>query len=82
MKNYLLKLFKGQKVERYETRSIRRFYNHIRTIKWQDGIIKVYLRVSEGKHPELHGRLTTYYNDATCYNPKELLETFNAFLGG
>jgi hypothetical protein len=73
--NYLVKV-NGQ---RYETSSIRRFYNHIRTIKWGSGTL-AYLRVSYGKDKDIHGKIINFYNDGEYTNKKEFGDALNAFL--
>lgn len=79
-RNYLLKVFYGQKVERYETHSIRRFYNHARTIKWKNKPIKVYLRISYGKQLTLGGKLENFWNDGKYTNKEDFELALNAFL--
>ena len=64
-RNYLIKV----NGERYETHSLRRFYNHVRTIKWQKSPF-VYLRVSYGEG----------YNDGEYTDKHGFLQAFNAFI--
>lgn len=74
--NYTLKIFHGQKVERYRTKSLRRFLRYIRTINWQNKGIKVYLRVSYRKKLDVIGR---YYNDGWYESETDLWLAFDAF---
>jgi len=70
--NYTLKISHGQKVERYRTKSLRRFLRHIRTIKWEDSTFqKVYLKVYYGKKQD---------NDGIYINKKDFELALNAFL--
>lgn len=76
----LLKVFKnGKMVERYHSKSKRRFYNHVRTINWEDGGIKVYLRVSYGKHFSNPGKLESFWNDGVYDNKKDFNLALKAF---
>ncbi len=79
-RNYTLKIFHGQKVERYRTKSLRRFLRHARTIKWEDKPTKVYLKVSYEKFPDHRGKLTTFFNDGIYTNEKDFNLALKAFL--
>ncbi len=79
-RNYLLKIIHGQKVERYETKSLRRFLNHTRTINWKDSPCRVYLRVSYGKKEDVFGKQATFYNDGTYENKEDFNLALEAFL--
>jgi hypothetical protein len=70
--------FHGQKVQRVSTHSIRRFYRHLRTIKWKEGI-SVYLCVSYGKDYDVFGIYRTFYNDGIFTNKNELFQAFQIF---
>ena len=78
--NFTMRVAKnGKVIERYETRSKRAFYTHIGSIKWEEGVEKVYLRVSYGKHLDNFGKLTNFYNDGWYDNEKDLLLALKAF---
>ncbi len=78
--NFTFKVIKdGQVIQAVRTHSIRRFLNNLRTINWQDGGIKTYLRVSYGKKICNFGCLCDFYNDGWYENKKDLWFAFNAF---
>lgn len=80
MNRYSLKLFKnGGKVKIVRTGKKRRFLNFLRTINWQNGIKKVYLKVSYGKKQCNYGCTCDFYNDGYCANKEELLNVFRYF---
>lgn len=79
-RNYTLKIFSGQKVDRVETKSIVRFLRRVRLIKWQDSTIKVYLRISYGNMIDVWGKRVTAYNNGTYTNKKDFDLALNAFL--
>jgi hypothetical protein len=61
---------RGFKEQRYDSSSIRRFKNHISTIKWQNQDFKVYLKVNYGKG---------FHNDGFYQSKEELLFALDAF---
>ena len=63
-------LQKGKIVQRYDSSSLGRFRNHIRTIKWQKSNFKVYLKINYGGG---------YYNNGIYGNRNDLLFTLDAF---
>lgn len=73
--NYLVKV----NGNRYETTSIRRFLNHVRTIKWGKDTL-AYLRVSYGKDKDNYGKWQNFYNDGDYTNKKDFTQALNAFL--
>ena len=77
--NFTMRVVKNGKIIRYETRSKRAFYAHIRSLKWKDGVKKVYLRVSYGKHLDNFGKLINFYNDGWYDNKKDLHLALKAF---
>lgn len=79
-RNFTLKVYKVQGVQRYETSSLRRFLNQTRTIKWQNGVKKVYVRVSYGKFIDQLGKMTTFHNDGEYDNPQDFELAVTAFL--
>lgn len=80
MLNFLFKVTKNEQIiQRYQTRSKRRFYNRLRMINWQNGSLKVYLRVSYGQAMSNKGKLENFYNDGHYETKEDLLETFRAF---
>lgn len=80
--NFTLKILeKGRaEVRRYQTHSKRRFLNRIRTINWGSSGLKVYVRVSYGKHENDSGKRTTFYNDGWYESKEDLWLTLSAFL--
>lgn len=79
-KNYTFKTFiNGEVDSRLSSHSIRRFLNHLRSFKSAEGIEKVYLRVSYGKHKDVSGETTTFYNNGLYKNEKDLIHAFKAF---
>ena len=79
-RNYTFRVYKAQGIERYETSSIRRFLNHLRSINWSNDLKKVYLRVSYGKFLDHVGVLINFHNDGTYDNSTELRQVLRAFL--
>ena len=69
----------GQKVQRVSTHSFRRFYRHLRTIKWQNDISS-YLCVSYGKSYDVFGQYRTFNNDGIYTNEHDLLQALRAFI--
>jgi len=69
--NFTLRVYKrGREVDRYETSSKRRFYNHVGTIKWNIAMILVKLRVSYGEG---------FVNEGDYRNKKDFMLALNAF---
>ncbi len=79
-RNFTLKLFFPSKVDRYETKSIRRFLNYVRTINWSNDLKKIYLRISYGKYKDSFGKLTTFYNDGWYFDQPDFNLALKAFL--
>lgn len=78
--NFTFKVTKNNKViQKCQTHSKRRFLNQLRAINWKDKPLKVYLRVSYGKHEDVWGKLSSFYNDGWYENEKDLWLAFNAF---
>ena len=78
--NFNLKIMEhGQMVERYETHSIRRFYNKVRTINWGKSHPSVYLRVSYGKLLSNFGKYENFWNDGVYDNKEDFMLALNAF---
>lgn len=70
--NYTFRAIKNNRtVDRYQTHSKRRFYNRIRTLNWEKGVKKVYLRVSYGNG---------FYNDGEYETENELLYALSVFI--
>lgn len=70
----------GKVVQRLQTHSKRRFYNKIRTIKWKNNHVSVYLRINYGKHLSNRGKLESFWNDGEYDNREDLMLAVNAFL--
>ncbi len=78
--NFTFRVIKnGKTIDRCQTHSKRRFYNRIRTIKWESGVEKVYLRGSYGKSIDAFGKITNFYNDGEYKTKKDLLFALSAF---
>jgi len=78
--NFTFRVIKDSKtIDKCQTHSKRRFYNRIRTIKWQNGVEKVYLRVSYGKGIDNFGKVTNFYNDGEYKTKKDLFSALSAF---
>ncbi len=77
---YILKIIKNDvEVIRVGTGSLRRFLKIIRTINWQHGPIKVYLRISYGKHEDSYGEMSDFWNDGWYETEEDLMLAFDAF---
>lgn len=79
-RNFTLKVYGSQGVQRYETSSLRRFHNHTGRIIWQNGVKKVYVRVSYGKFIDQSGKLTTFHNDGEYDNQRDFELAVATFL--
>jgi len=80
-RKYSLKVsYNGQIIQRYQTRSVRRFLKKIRTINWEKLNIEVYVKVSYGKKKDVHGKLVTFYNDGVYDSKQDFIQAINAFL--
>jgi hypothetical protein len=77
---FTLKIKKdGQPIRKCRTHFIRRFLKNLRTIKWQESHISVYLKVYYGKHEDNFGKIVPFYNDGEYENETDLWRAFNAF---
>jgi hypothetical protein len=78
--NYTIKVYReGQEVGRVQTHSIRRFLSHLRTITWQAGGIKCYLRISYGNYKDNLAKNSTFFNDGWYKDEVEFSVALNAF---
>jgi hypothetical protein len=78
--NFVLKVTEnGKVVDMYRSRSIRRFYNKIRTIKWQKPHCSYYLKISCGKLLSNFGKYENFWNDGVYYNEADFMLALNAF---
>ncbi|MDO8487554.1 MAG: hypothetical protein Q7S45_04620 [Candidatus Curtissbacteria bacterium] len=69
--NYSYKvMIAGRTVQRYQSPSIRRFKNHLATIKWQNADFNVYLKVRYGPG---------FQNEGIYENSHDLLFALDAF---
>ena len=79
--NYTVKIYrKGKMVQMIRTHKIRRFLKNIRSIKFEDEDIKVYLKVDYGKKLDWHGKHTNFLNEGTYNNKEDFWLAFNAFI--
>lgn len=78
--NFTLKVTKNRAtIQMVRTHSIRRFLNNLRTINWQNGPLKVYLRVSYGKQECSFGCVCNFYNDGYYETEQEFMGALDAF---
>jgi len=70
----------GKVIDRYSTRSKRRFLNRVRTINWRDKPLKVYLRINYGKHLSNVGKIENFWNDGEYETKKDFWLALRAFL--
>lgn len=78
--NYVAKCYKIRGYERLlRTHSKRLFLTHLRSFKNLKPFPKVYLRVSYGKHEDVHGKIQYFYNDGVYESYKELISSYDAF---
>ena len=67
-------------VQRIETHSLRRFMHKVKLIKWEETNLRVYLRVSYGKHKDYKNTLVTFYNDGFYAKKSDFDLALKAFL--
>lgn len=80
MKKYTLKIYiDNGKAEAIRTKKKKRFLKILRTINWQNGIKKVYLKVSYGKKKCNYGCICGFLNEGYYQNKEELLIVFKYF---
>ena len=78
--NFTYRVIKnGKSIEKCQTHSIRRFFNKIRSLKWQNGVEKVYLRMNYGKRKCVSGCVCSFYNDGEYNTKKDLFFALSAF---
>lgn len=79
--SFLLKSFHTNgTIEKYRTKSFRRFLNYIRTIIKQNLPFKTYLKVSYGKKECNLGCVCTFYNDGFYENSTDLWQALCSFI--
>lgn len=80
MKKYTLKIYETSgKIETVRTKKRKRFFKFLRTINWQSGIKKSYIKVSYGKKVCIDGCLCEFWNDGYYNTKEELLEIIKYF---
>lgn len=78
--NFTAKIIKnGEITQIYRTHKIRRFLKKIRSIKFEDEDIKVYLKVDYGKHIDVYGKRTNFCNEGIYENADDFWWAFHAF---
>lgn len=78
--NFTFRAIQDNKVvDRCQTHAKKRFYNRIRSIKWENRVDYVYLRVSYGKWLDVFGDMTNFYNDGDYETKEDLLIALSAF---
>lgn len=78
--NFSVKVFtNGKLIWELRTHKIRRFLKKLRSIKWSNAEIKVYLKVNYGTSLDCWGRYINFYNDGEYENKEDLLYMFYAF---
>lgn len=79
--SFTLKVLKNDReIDRYQTRSKRRFLNRIRTINWRNKPFEVYVRVYYGKEESVDGKIVPFWNDGYYETKKDLMLAVSAFL--
>jgi hypothetical protein len=79
--SFLFKVIKNDKtIQRYQTRSKRRFYNRVRTINWRNNPSKVYLRVNYGRAMTVQGKMANFWNDGYYETKEDFWGALKAFL--
>ncbi len=79
--NYSFRVIQNNRiVQRCQTHSIRRFTKKLGTINWENGVIKVNLRVNYGRYKNMYGKFINFYNDGEYETKKDLLQAFKAFI--
>lgn len=66
-------------VSKTRTKKIRLFLKKIRSIKFREQGIKIYLKVDYGKHLDNYGKMTNFWNDGDYFNKDDFWLAFNAF---
>lgn len=61
----------GKVVINVRTKKKRKFLKKIRTINWRNKAIKIYLKVTYGKHINNNGKRVMFYNDGFYYNKEK-----------
>lgn len=69
----------GIKVQRLQTHHYRKFLEGLKQIKWENRSLKIYLRVNYGKHKDVWGKLSEFYNDGWYENKEDFWLAFNNF---
>lgn len=64
---------------RYESKSMRRFLRHVRTIKWKETTLAT-LRVSYGTGKDVFGKEVTFNNEGEYTNKKDFEQALTAFM--
>lgn len=78
--NFTAKVIKsGEVIKVYRTHKIRRFLKNIRSIKFEDCELKVYLKVDYGKGIDVYGKKTRFCNEGLYDNSEDFWWAFNAF---
>lgn len=73
LKNY------GRVAKVSTSRNSRRFLNKLALINFENGSIKVYLRVDYGKGKDVKGKIVDFYNDGWYENRQSLIQALVAF---
>lgn len=78
--NFIFKVIKGGKtIDKCRTHLERRFYDRIGTINWENGPLRVCLRVSYGIRECNRGCACNFYNDGEYRTKQDLLEALKVF---
>lgn len=78
---FTIKIYEnGKMIHKVRTHKLRRFLKKIRSIKWQNSMISVYLKVDYGKSIDSFGKRTSFYNDGEYGNKEDFWMAFNAFI--
>lgn len=69
----------SQVVKVSTSKSSRRFLNKLALINFENGQVKVYLKVSYGIGKCVNGKLVKFYNDGWYLDRKSLFQALDAF---
>ena len=78
-RTYILHIKTPKGVKRYDTANKSRFFNHTRLINWEIKVLRVYLKVSDGKREDHRGKMVEFYNDGMYTDKHNFLLAFRAF---
>lgn len=80
-KNFTVKIYiaNNKLMSRLCTTRPRVFLDYIRSLKWEKGIQKVYLRVFYGRFKDGSGSKAAFLNEGSYTSQKKLIHAYEAF---